>query len=67
MSQIVPLSSAHLDDETTTKREGVTNLSESFRMLDIFASCGAQSFVVNKLELEWPDHKKNIWGKHYSR
>jgi hypothetical protein len=45
---------------------GVPDLKEAFRMLDIFASCGAQSFVVNKLELEWPDHKKNIWGKHYS-
>jgi hypothetical protein len=35
-------------------------------MLDIFASCGAQSFVVTKTELEWKDHKKVKWGKPYS-
>jgi hypothetical protein len=32
---------------------GVTNLGEAFRMLDIFAGCGAESFVVTKTELEW--------------
>ena len=35
-------------------------------MLDIFASCGAQSFVLTKTELEWPGHKKLKWGKTYS-
>jgi len=35
-------------------------------MVDTFASCGANSFVVTKLELEWPGHKKAKWGKHYS-
>lgn len=41
------------------------NLNEAFKMLDIFASCGAQSFVVTKTELESPSHKKLIWGKTY--
>jgi hypothetical protein len=45
---------------------GVTNLSEALRMLGIFASCGAQSFVVTKTELEWKGHKKVKWGKAYS-
>jgi len=44
----------------------VPDLNEAFRMLDILASCGAQSFVVTKLELEWPGHKQKIWGKDYS-
>jgi hypothetical protein len=44
----------------------VINLSEAYRMLDIFASCGAQSFVVTKTELEWKGHKKVKWGKPYS-
>jgi hypothetical protein len=44
----------------------VTNLDEAFRMVDTFASCGANSFVVTKLELEWSGHKKAKWGKHYS-
>jgi hypothetical protein len=35
-------------------------------MLDTFASCGAGSFFVTKIELEWPGHKKVIWGKSYS-
>jgi hypothetical protein len=43
----------------------VPDLNEAFRMLDVFASCGAQSFVVTKTELEWPGHKKLIWGKTY--
>ena len=38
----------------------------AFRMLDTFAGCGAESFVVTKTELEWPGHKKVIWGKAYS-
>jgi RepB DNA-primase from phage plasmid len=44
----------------------VTNLSEAFRMLGIFASCGAQSIVLTKTELEWKGHKKVKWGKTYS-
>ena len=44
----------------------MTSLDEAFRMVDTFASCGATSFVVTKLELEWPGHKKAKWGKHYS-
>src|ERR1700719_3419127 len=35
-------------------------------MLNIFASCGAQLFVVTKTELEWKGHKKVKWGKPYS-
>src|ERR1035441_947131 len=38
----------------------------ALRMLNTFASCGAQSFVVTKTELEWPGHKKVKWGKTYS-
>jgi len=34
-------------------------------MLDIFASCGAQSFVLTKTELEWQGHKKLKWGKTF--
>ena len=44
----------------------MTNLDEAFRMVGTFASCGATSFVVTKLELEWPGHKKAKWGKTYS-
>jgi hypothetical protein len=44
----------------------VTNFGEPFRMLDIFASCGANSFFVTKTELEWKGHKKVKWGKPYS-
>ena len=36
----------------------MTNLDEAYRMIDTFASCGANSFVVTKTELEWPGHKK---------
>jgi hypothetical protein len=36
------------------------------RMLGTFASCGAENFVITKTELEWPGHKKVIWGKTYS-
>lgn len=35
-------------------------------MLDTFASCGADSFVLTKTELEWKGHKKVKWGKPYS-
>jgi hypothetical protein len=38
----------------------------ALRMLDTFASCGAQSFAVTKTELEWPGHKRVKWGKTYS-
>jgi hypothetical protein len=38
----------------------------ALRMLETFASCGAQSFVITKTELEWPGHKKVKWGKNYS-
>ena len=44
----------------------MTNLDEAIRMIDTFASCGANSFVVTKTELEWPGHKKVKWGKSYS-
>jgi hypothetical protein len=37
----------------------------ALRMLDAFASCGAESFFVTKTELEWPGHKKVKWGKAY--
>src|ERR1700736_2579686 len=37
----------------------------ALRMLDTFAGCGAQSFVVTKTELEWPGHKQVKWGKEY--
>lgn len=37
----------------------------ALRMLDTFASCGAESFFVSKTELEWPGHKKAKWGKEY--
>jgi hypothetical protein len=43
----------------------VPNINEAFKMLDIFASCGAQSFVVTKTEIEWPGHKELKWGKTY--
>ena len=44
----------------------MTNLDEAYRMIDTFATCGANSFVVTKTELEWPGHKKVKWGKTYS-
>jgi hypothetical protein len=44
----------------------VPDIKEAFKMLDIFASCGAQSFVVTKTELEWKGHKKLKWGKPYT-
>lgn len=43
----------------------VPDLNAAFKMLDIFASCGAQSFVVTKTGLEWPGHKALKWGKTY--
>lgn len=44
----------------------VSDISAALRMFDAFTSVGAQSFVVTKTELEWPDHKKAKWGKTYS-
>jgi hypothetical protein len=41
------------------------NIIAARRMLDTFASCGAEYFVVTKTELEWPGHKKVIWGKTF--
>src|SRR5579862_1820475 len=35
-------------------------------MLETFASCRADSFVITKTKLEWPHHKEVIWGKTYS-
>jgi RepB DNA-primase from phage plasmid len=44
----------------------VSDIQAGFRMIDTFASVGANSFVVTKTEPEWPGHKKKIWGKSYS-
>jgi hypothetical protein len=41
------------------------DIATARRMLETFASCGAQSFVITKTELEWPGHKKVIWGKTF--
>ncbi len=43
-----------------------SDLREAQRMLDLFCSVGARSFVVTKTELEWPGHKKAKWGRTYS-
>ena len=43
-----------------------SDLREAKRMLNLFFSVGARSFVVTKTELEWPDHKKAKWGRTYS-
>src|SRR6516162_10058947 len=42
------------------------HIATARRMLGTFASCGAENFVITKTELEWPGHKKVIWGKTYS-
>ncbi|HEX3747658.1 MAG TPA: recombinase family protein [Bryobacteraceae bacterium] len=39
-----------------------SNIKEAERMLDLFTSVGARSFVVTKLDVE----QKLIWGKTYS-
>jgi hypothetical protein len=44
----------------------MNNIDEALKMVDLFTSVGARSFVVTKTELEWPDHKKLKWGKTYS-
>ena len=44
----------------------MSDIQAAFRMIDTFASVGANSFVVTKTEPEWPGHKKKIWGKSYS-
>jgi len=43
-----------------------SDFREAERMLDLFCSVGARSFVVTKTELEWPGHKKAKWGRTYS-
>jgi hypothetical protein len=42
------------------------SLAEAKRMIDLFTSAGARSFVITKTELEWPGHKKAKWGRTYS-
>ena len=42
------------------------DLKQAQKMLDLFTSVGARSFVITKTELEWPHHKKVKWGKTYS-
>jgi len=64
MTSCVRLSSARRNNKRSG--EGSADLKEAFRMLDIFASCGAQSFVLTKTELEWEKHKKVKWGKPFS-
>lgn len=44
----------------------MADIPAALRMLDTFTSVAADSFVVTKTELEWPGHKKVIWGKTYS-
>ena len=39
-----------------------SNIAEALRMLDVFTSVGARSFVVTKLDVD----QKLIWGKSYS-
>jgi hypothetical protein len=41
------------------------DIAAARRMLDTFASCGADSFVITKTKLEWPGHKEVKWGKTY--
>jgi len=36
------------------------DIAAAQRMLDTFASCGAESFVITKTKLEWPGHKEVI-------
>jgi hypothetical protein len=43
-----------------------SDLREAQRELGLFCSVGACSFVVTKTELEWPGHKKAMWGRTYS-
>lgn len=47
------------------KTEGApmpSNIAEAERMLDLFSSVGARSFIVTKTDVE----QKLIWGKNYS-
>ena len=41
------------------------DIAAARRMLDTFASCGAESFHITKTKLEWPGHKEVIWGKTF--
>ena len=41
------------------------DIAAARRMLDTFASCGAESFAITKTKLEWPGHKEVKWGKTY--
>jgi hypothetical protein len=40
----------------------VADLNQALRMLDTFASVGARSFVVTKIDI----NKKLLWGKTYA-
>jgi hypothetical protein len=42
-----------------------SDIKEAERMLAVYCSVGARSFVVTKTELEWPGHKKVKWGKNF--
>jgi RepB DNA-primase from phage plasmid len=42
------------------------DIAAARHMLETFASCGADSFVITKTRLEWPGHKDVKWGKTYS-
>jgi RepB DNA-primase from phage plasmid len=42
------------------------DIAAARRMLETFASCGAESFVITKTKLEWPGHKEVLWGHTYS-
>jgi hypothetical protein len=44
----------------------VGDIAAARRMLETFASCGADSFTITKTKLEWPGHKEAKWGKTYS-
>lgn len=41
------------------------DIAAARRMLETFASCGAESFVITKTRLEWSGHKEVIWGHTY--
>src|SRR5579872_3961579 len=53
-------------DGSKQSRGPMGDIAAALRMHETFASCGAQSFVITKTELEWPGHKKVKWGKTYS-
>ena len=39
-----------------------SNVQEAERMIDLFCSVGARSFVVTKIDVE----QKHLWGKTYT-